>query len=84
MLRSELARAYAKLAKAHFAVATAGSLSGKQKQTTLAAAHSSYRKSLTIWLDLQKRGAIQSNDQKEPEKVAAELDACSQELQKSS
>ncbi len=82
MLRSELARVYAKLAKAHFA--TSSSLTGREKQATLAAAHSSYRKSLTIWLDLQKRGAIQSNDQKEPERVAEELNACSQEMQRSS
>jgi len=81
MLRSELARAYAKLAKAHFAIATAGALSGKQKQTTLATAHSTYRKSLTIWLDLQKRGAIQSNDQKEPERVAEELKHCTQQME---
>ena len=39
MLRSELARVYSKLAKAHFAIATAGVLRGRQKQTTLAAAH---------------------------------------------
>ncbi len=84
MLRSELARVYAKLARAHLAVATAGSLSGRQKQATLAAAHSSYSKSLAIWLDLQKRGAIQSNDQKEPERVGEELYACSLEMQKSS
>jgi tetratricopeptide (TPR) repeat protein len=84
VLRSELARVYAKLAKAHLAVATAGSLTGSQKQATLAAAHSSYRKSLAIWLDLQKRGAIKSNDQKEPERVAEELEACSQEMQRSS
>ena len=84
VLRSELARVYAKLAKAHLAVARAGSLTERQKQATLAAAHSSYRKSLAIWLDLQKRGAIKSNDQKEPERVAEELQACSQEMQRSS
>jgi len=81
MLRSELARVYSKLAKAHFAIATAGTLRGKQKQTTLAAAHSTYKKSLNIWLDLQKRGAIQSNDQKEPDRVAEELRACSQQME---
>ena len=80
MLRSELARVYSKLAKAHYELATAGKLSGKQKQTTLAAAQSSYKKSLTIWLELQKRGAIRSNDQKEPEKVAEDLKACAQEM----
>ena len=84
MLRSELARVYAKLARAHFAIATAGTLTGRQKQNTLAAARSSYKKSLTIWLDLQKRGAIESNDQKEPERVAQELNACSREMEKAS
>lgn len=81
MLRSELARVYSKLAKAHFAIATTGTLHGKLKQTTLAAAHSTYKKSLSIWLDLQKRGAIQSNDQKEPDRVAQELKACSQQME---
>lgn len=81
MLRSELARVYSKLAKAHFVIATAGTLTGRQKRTTLATAHSTYRKSLTIWLDLQKRGAIQSNDQDEPERVATELQACSQQME---
>lgn len=84
MLRSELARVYSKLAKAHFAIATTGTLSARQKQSKLAAAHSGYRKSLAIWLDLQRRGAIQSNDQQEPEKVAEELEACSKEMEKSS
>jgi serine/threonine protein kinase len=81
MLRSELARVYSKLAKAHFSIATAGSLRGKQKQTTLATAHSTYQKSLTIWLDLQKRGAIQSHDQKEPGRVAEELRACLRQME---
>jgi eukaryotic-like serine/threonine-protein kinase len=81
MLRSELARVYAKLAKAHVAIATAGALSRSQKQSTLATAHSTYKKSLTIWLDLQKRGAIQSNDRKEPDRVAEELKACSRQLE---
>jgi len=81
MLRSELARVYSKLAKAHFSIATSVSLPVKQKQTTLAAAHSTYKKSLTIWLDLQKRGAIQSHDQKEPERVAEELKACFAQLE---
>lgn len=81
MLRSELARVYSKLAKAHFAIATAGSLRGKQKQETLATAHSTYKKSLAIWLELEKRGAIQSHDQKEPERVAQELEICSQQME---
>ena len=81
MPRSELARVYSKLGKAHFVIATAGALRGKQRQATLAAAHSTYKKSLAIWHELQKRGAIQSHDQKEPDRVAEELKACSQQMQ---
>jgi eukaryotic-like serine/threonine-protein kinase len=84
MLRSELARVYSKLARAQLSMAGDGALSGREKRAGLAAAQASYKKSLDIWLELQKKGAIESNDKHEPERVSEELKACQQQMESSS
>jgi hypothetical protein len=83
-LRSELARVYSKLAKAHYMVALDTSLAKEDKRESLAAARATYGKSLAIWLELRKRGALQGPDAGEPEKVAEELKSCTMEMERSS
>jgi eukaryotic-like serine/threonine-protein kinase len=83
-LRSELARVYSKLAKAHYMVALDAALAKEDKRKSLAAARSTYGKSLAIWLELRNRGALQGPDTGEPERVAEEMKNCTSEMERSS
>jgi len=83
-LRSELARVYAKLAKAHYMVALDASLAKEARRQSLATARATYGKSLAIWLDLREHGTLQAPDAEEPEKVAEELKHCTAEMEQSS
>jgi tetratricopeptide (TPR) repeat protein len=82
MMRSELARVYSKLAKAHFTAASSASLERAGKRNNLATALDWYQKSLTIWLDLRDRGALRGTDASEVDKVADELSKCTTEMRR--
>jgi non-specific serine/threonine protein kinase/serine/threonine-protein kinase len=83
-LRSELARVYSKLAKAHYTVALDTSLTKEDKRRSLATARETYGKSLAIWLELRDHGALKGPDSGEPEKIAEELKNCAMEMERSS
>lgn len=83
-MRSELARVYSKLGKAHLAVARTSQAGGASAKQTLAAARTYYRKSLAVWTELRDRGALQGTDKGEPDRVAEELKTCVREMQQSS
>lgn len=80
--RSELARVYSKLAKAHFTAASNASLAGAGKRSNLAIAVDWYQKSLTIWLDLRDRGVLRETDSSEVDRVAEELSKCTTEMRR--
>jgi non-specific serine/threonine protein kinase/serine/threonine-protein kinase len=80
MMRSELARVYSKLARAHVAAASNASLAD-DKKNNLAAARNWYQKSLAIWLDLRDRKALQGTDLSEVDKVTEELTRFASEKQ---
>jgi non-specific serine/threonine protein kinase/serine/threonine-protein kinase len=83
-LRSELARVYSKLAKAHYTVAMDASLAKEAKRQSLATARATYGKSLAIWIDLREHGALQGPDAGEPDRVAEELKNCTKEIERPS
>lgn len=82
LMRSELARVYAKVAKAQFASAMNRSANDSDRQKSLAAARTSYEKSLSLWAELRNRNALQSIDRGEPEQVAKELKACASAIKR--
>jgi non-specific serine/threonine protein kinase/serine/threonine-protein kinase len=71
-MRSDLARVYSKLAKAHAIAASTGA----DKRNNLTAARDWYRKSLAIWTDLRDRNALEGRDLNEADNVAEELSKC--------
>lgn len=84
LMRSELARVYSKLARAHFDSVTHTESPAPEKKARLSAARTWYRKSLAIWLDLRGRGALQGADTHEPDRVADELSQCTAALSRDS
>lgn len=74
--RASLARVYQKLGGAYFSLASKSGRSEDDKKSNLKAAHSSYEKSLAIWLDLSKQGALRGVDRTAPDEVTAELTKC--------
>jgi len=76
LMRSELARVYAKLANAQFNSAMNRSVNNSDRQKSLEAARTSYEKSLSLWVELRNRNALQSTELGEPDQVAKELRAC--------
>ena len=80
LLRSEVARIYFRLARAHVAAARLEAAATAAKRQRLTAARASYGKSLAIWSDLKKKGALRGPDLEEPEKVAEELKSCNKEM----
>jgi serine/threonine protein kinase len=82
LMRSELARVYSKLAKAHFTAASSASSERADKRSNLATALGWYQKSLMIWSDLRDRGALRGTDAGEVDKVADELSKCTTEMRR--
>ncbi|MGA9670613.1 MAG: protein kinase [Terracidiphilus sp.] len=82
LMRSELARVCAKLAKAEFDSAMNQSANGSDRQKSLAAARTSYERSLSIWLELRNHKALESTDLGEPEQVSKELRACTSAIKR--
>ena len=80
LLRAEVARIYSRLARAHVAAARLEAAATAAKRQRLTAARASYGKSLAIWSDLKKKGALRGPDLEEPEKVAEELRSCTKEM----
>lgn len=79
-MRSELARVYAGLARAQCDSVIKQSANGADRQKNLAAARTSYEKSLSLWIELRNHNALQSTDRGEPERVAQELKACTADI----
>lgn len=78
--QADLASAYAKMAGARFAAASARGVSPRQKRADLLAAQSLYQKSLAIWDQLRAKGAIGPEHAKYPKSVADNLANCQRAL----
>jgi len=80
-IRSELARTHARLAAAYV---VAASQHASAKSRNLAAARERYKRSLMIWQELDRRGALQAADSHAPDEVEAELAKCEEALRAAS
>jgi non-specific serine/threonine protein kinase/serine/threonine-protein kinase len=77
--QADLAYAYSRLAEAcHASGSRAGTV--REKQKNLVAARGWYRKSLVVWEQLRRKGAIVAIDVQAPELVSSGLTRCEQEL----